>query len=43
MEKVTTKSMSLYSGRTHPALAVEVAEHLGVELGHPNLAEFRQR
>ena len=26
MEKVTTKRMSLYSGRTHPALAEEVAE-----------------
>jgi hypothetical protein len=40
MEKVTTKRMSLYSGRTHPALALEVAEHLGVEMGHPNLVEF---
>ena len=40
MEKVTTKRMSLYSGRTHPALAQEVAEHLGVELGDPNLVEF---
>ena len=40
MEKVTTKRMSLYSGRTHPALAQEVAEHLGIELGDPNLVEF---
>jgi len=40
MEKVTTKRMSLYTGRTHPDLAQEVAEHLGVELGHPNLVEF---
>jgi ribose-phosphate pyrophosphokinase len=40
MEKVTTKRMSLYSGRTHPALAEEVAGHLDVELGHPNLVEF---
>ena len=40
MEKVTTKRMSLYSGRTHPALAQEVAEHLGTELGHPNLVQF---
>jgi len=40
MEKPTTKRMSLYSGRTHPALAEEVAEHLGVELGHANLTEF---
>ena len=40
MQKVSTKRMSLYSGRTHPQLASEVAEHLGVELGHPNLVEF---
>ena len=40
MEKVTTKRMALYSGRTHPALAEEVARHLEVELGHANLVEF---
>ncbi|MEI8239878.1 MAG: ribose-phosphate diphosphokinase [Actinomycetota bacterium] len=40
MEKVTTKRMSLYSGRTHPALAVEVAEHLGTELGNPGIVQF---
>jgi ribose-phosphate pyrophosphokinase len=40
MEKVTTKRMSLYSGRTHPALAQEVAEHLGTELGNPNIMQF---
>ena len=40
MEKVTTKRMALYSGRTHPALAEEVAQHMGVELGHANLVEF---
>ncbi len=40
MEKVTTKRMSLYSGRTHPALAMEVAEHMGIELGSPNLVQF---
>ncbi|MEQ1872562.1 MAG: ribose-phosphate diphosphokinase [Ilumatobacteraceae bacterium] len=40
MEKVTTKRMSLYSGRTHPALALEVAEHLGIELGEPNAVQF---
>ncbi len=40
MEKVTTKRMALYSGRTHPALAREVAEHLGIELGNPNLVQF---
>ena len=40
MEKPTTKRMALYSGRTHPALADEVAEHLGVDLGHPGFVQF---
>jgi ribose-phosphate pyrophosphokinase len=40
MEKVTTKKLALYSGRTYPELAAEVAEHLGLELGHPNIVEF---
>ena len=40
MEKFTTKRMSLFSGRTHPALADEVAKELGVELGDPNLVQF---
>ena len=40
MEKVTTKRLALYSGRTHPSLAIEVAGHLGVELGQPNIVEF---
>jgi ribose-phosphate pyrophosphokinase len=40
MEKVTTKKLALYSGRTHQELAAEVAEHLGLELGHPNIVEF---
>src|SRR4051794_38687596 len=40
MEKVTTKKLALYSGRTHPELAKEVAGHLGIELGHPNIVEF---
>ncbi|MCO5329555.1 MAG: ribose-phosphate diphosphokinase [Ilumatobacteraceae bacterium] len=40
MEKVTTKRMALYSGRTHPALAEEVAGHLGIELGNPNIVQF---
>ncbi len=40
MEKVTTKRMSLYTGRTHPALAQEVAQYLGVELGNANLVQF---
>jgi ribose-phosphate pyrophosphokinase len=40
MEKLTTKRLALYSGRTHPALAEEVAEHLGITLGNANLTEF---
>lgn len=40
MEKFTTKRMSLFSGRTHPALAQEVAEHLGIQLLDPNLVQF---
>jgi ribose-phosphate pyrophosphokinase len=40
MEKVTTKRLSLFSGRTHPQLAKEVADHLGIELGDANLVEF---
>jgi len=39
-EKVTTKKLALYSGRTHPGLAAEVALHLGTDLGHPNIVEF---
>jgi ribose-phosphate pyrophosphokinase len=40
MEKVTTKRMALYSGRTHPELAQEVATHLGIDLGQPNIVQF---
>jgi ribose-phosphate pyrophosphokinase len=40
MERVTTKRLHLFTGRSHPGLAHEVAENLGVELGHPNLGDF---
>ena len=40
MEKVTTKRMALYSGRTHLALAQEVADCLQVNLGNPQLVDF---
>ena len=40
MEKVTTKRLSLFTGRTHPTLAREVADHLGIELGDVNIARF---
>jgi ribose-phosphate pyrophosphokinase len=40
MEKVTTKRLALYSGRTHRDLAHEVASHLNIELGTDNLVQF---
>ena len=40
MELITKKKFVLYSGRAHLALAEEIADHLGVELGHPNLTDF---
>jgi ribose-phosphate pyrophosphokinase len=40
IDKVTTKRMALYSGRTHPVLAQEVAAHLEVQLGGANIVEF---
>ena len=41
MELVTKKRMLLYSGRSHPELAQEIAEHLGEQLGEPNLRTFK--
>ena len=40
LEKITTKKLALYTGRTHPTLAGEVARHLGLQLGDPNIVEF---
>lgn len=40
IDKVTTKRMALYTGRTHPSLAEEVAQHLEVQLGEANIVEF---
>jgi ribose-phosphate pyrophosphokinase len=40
MEVVPTKRLELYSGRAHPALAEDIAAHLGVRLGEPNLRQF---
>ena len=40
MEVVTKKRLELYSGRSHEPLAAEIAAHLGVTLGRPNLREF---
>jgi ribose-phosphate pyrophosphokinase len=39
-EQITKKVLALYSGRTHPALAEEIAGHLGIPLGEPNLVDF---
>lgn len=40
MERVTTKRLALFTGRTHPALAAEIADALEVELGDPQLVDF---
>ncbi|MFW2336144.1 ribose-phosphate diphosphokinase [Ilumatobacter sp.] len=40
MEKVTTKKLALYSGRTHPGLAHEVAQHLAQPVGDANIVQF---
>ena len=40
MERVAKKTLRLYSGTSHRALAEAVATHLGVELGEPNLRRF---
>ena len=40
MELVPTKRLELYSGRAHRALAEDIARHLGVALGEPNLQQF---
>ena len=40
MELVTKKTLHLIAGRTHPALAQEVADALGVRLCEANVSEF---
>src|SRR5271170_6146771 len=40
MELVPRRRLELVSGRSHPALAQEIAKHLGVELSSANLREF---
>jgi ribose-phosphate pyrophosphokinase len=39
-ELVPRRRLSLYSGRSHTDLALEIAQNLGVELGEANLREF---
>ena len=40
VEAVTKKKLQLYTGDAHPELAQEIADHLGVTLGEPNLRQF---
>jgi ribose-phosphate pyrophosphokinase len=40
LELVTKKKLQLFTGRTHPELAAEIAGHLGVGLGEANLVDF---
>ncbi|NNN20546.1 MAG: ribose-phosphate diphosphokinase [Acidimicrobiales bacterium] len=40
MELVPKRRLAIYSGRSHPELALEIARELGVELGDANLREF---
>ncbi len=40
MELVAKKRLALYSGRSHPELAMEIAERLGMPLGDPALVDF---
>ena len=40
MELVTKKKLHLLAGRSNRPLAEEIAQHLGVTCGDPNLAEF---
>jgi len=40
MELVPKRKLHLLSGRSHPALAAEIAANLGVDLGDANLLDF---
>ncbi|MGB8178659.1 MAG: ribose-phosphate pyrophosphokinase-like domain-containing protein, partial [Acidimicrobiales bacterium] len=40
MESLAKRRLVLVSGRCHPALAMDVAEKLGIELTEANLREF---
>jgi ribose-phosphate pyrophosphokinase len=40
MELVAKRTLHLLTGRSHEALAAEIGEHLGVELGEANLVDF---
>ena len=40
IELTPTRKLQVLTGRTHPALAEDVAAALGVELGDPKLVDF---
>ena len=40
MEIVTKKRLHLFTGRANPALASDIAGHLGIELGDPGIIDF---
>jgi len=40
IEEVTRKRLALFTGRANPELAVEMAEHLGIELGRVEVRTF---
>jgi ribose-phosphate pyrophosphokinase len=40
VELIPRRRLELVSGRSHPTLALDIAGHLGVELGQANLREF---
>jgi ribose-phosphate pyrophosphokinase len=40
LDTLARRRLVLFSGRSHPELAGEIAEHLGVSLGGANLREF---
>ena len=40
LELTSTRKLHVMTGRTHPALAEDVAAHLGVELADPKLVDF---
>jgi len=40
VELVTKKRLQVYSGRSHPELARDIADHLGITLGEANLKTF---
>src|SRR5919199_5075837 len=40
MDLVTRKRLELFTGRSNPSLAADIATALGVELGETNLSQF---